>query len=647
MHTITLSGLTNERKYVKGQTIFNKSDINSPFVISIVKYVAKATGLPVAQLKAAVEERIAKTTELVNIAPNMYTSIAQNAAEFAAFELFSDNKVNVPEAPVLSGIILNKLFEAVQVENKQFWPLRDFVKLKTLRGFPNLVLIPSPSFPEYSNCKTACITPKADIFINKDFAQSLLNYAYLKGIKPKKKKYVCNGGDIPNEYAYLEFIIMHELLHYSYGDFYFDDILKASDDIINYAGDYRSNYKLVASGYEQLPTGLYSDTLNYDYHESYADIVKVVTDEMKKLQDNNKQNTNGPSDEHIKGDGKVREGNGPEGEPSKGGGGKGDPSKEKTGKGGEEAVDGQGEPAKDSEGGEAGKNAGSSGSTSRTGKSVGDIDKRAKEVDKEMDKSTDLGKSDLDAARKEQADSKVDADSGKYDDTKFTPNVLDLSNVKPRFNWKRLLRRAVAKAEDDVEETYAKIHRASITRIKQAVDLGEAATKPGERTKEVFKFALVIDSSGSMHDIIKQIYAEFKKLIKSTDLSGECFLYKFSDIFDLFVVNTRTGIAYDIPLSTRKKGAKVSLDESLYYMGCGTNFSDKLRKELEDRIDEGYNILLASDSDILWSTNKTNLRKLIKKSKTNVFVILDSRSTFEQMIKDINIVPANVSYWEK
>jgi hypothetical protein len=49
--------------------------------------------------------------------------------------------------------------------------------------------------------------------------------------------------------------------------------------------DFRSNYMLVKSGYEQLPIGLFSDDLNFDREltSSYPKLIKVLDEELKKL----------------------------------------------------------------------------------------------------------------------------------------------------------------------------------------------------------------------------------------------------------------------------------------------------------------------------------------------------------------------------
>jgi hypothetical protein len=131
---------------------------------------------------------------------------------------------------------------------------------------------------------TAAATPSGDFYFNVKFMQKLMDFAFLKKVKPKGMKYVCNGGKIPDEYCYIEFLIMHEYLHYMEEDFYYQHIIPgAKPTLINWVGDFRSNYLLVKSGYEQLPMGLFSDHINFDRQPTYSEMYKTVQDEFAKF----------------------------------------------------------------------------------------------------------------------------------------------------------------------------------------------------------------------------------------------------------------------------------------------------------------------------------------------------------------------------
>ena len=78
-----------------------------------------------------------------------------------------------------------------------------------------------------NSCKTAFCTPKAEMVFNREFSEKLALFAILKGEQPQSKKYSNNGGPIPYWYCYLEFIMIHELLHFAQADhFYTDSMVK-------------------------------------------------------------------------------------------------------------------------------------------------------------------------------------------------------------------------------------------------------------------------------------------------------------------------------------------------------------------------------------------------------------------------------------
>ena len=79
-----------------------------------------------------------------------------------------------------------------------------------------------------SNINTAAATPKGEFLFNKKFMQELMDFAMVEGLHPKGKKYVSNGGNIPDCYAYIEFLIIHELLHALFP--------QASEEVVEQAG---------------------------------------------------------------------------------------------------------------------------------------------------------------------------------------------------------------------------------------------------------------------------------------------------------------------------------------------------------------------------------------------------------------------------
>ena len=182
-------------------------------------------------------------------------------------------------------ITFKNLVKAVQRENPAFFPLKPRGEIKMIYQLKT-ILVPDPRFKQYDSVTTAAATPTGDFVFNKDFMQQLMYYASAIGLKPKSSKYQSNGGTFPDNYAYIEFLIMHELLHYAYGDFATSKrFSQYSHTAHNWAMDFRSNYMLVKSGYEQLPIGLFSDDLNFDRKSTstYPKLIKVLDQELKKL----------------------------------------------------------------------------------------------------------------------------------------------------------------------------------------------------------------------------------------------------------------------------------------------------------------------------------------------------------------------------
>lgn len=275
------------RKREKGEIKFSATKIDDAHVKKIIAEISKTSGVPEADIHARIQKRLVKFDDIAKDAPLLYGTIQQNAIENEVFKLVEEASkkgyaLNAKEKFNVSTFY--KLFRAIKVEHEQFFPLRNFIDHKTLHN-PVIILTPTPQkeYKKYNKIATAAATPTGQFIFNMTFMQNLMDFAHYKGIKPKGKKYAGNGGDIPDEYAYIEFLIIHELMHYTYADFHYHKILKASNKIINWVGDFRSNYLLVKSGYEQLPLGLFNDDINYDRQKTYREMHDIVKGEFDKL----------------------------------------------------------------------------------------------------------------------------------------------------------------------------------------------------------------------------------------------------------------------------------------------------------------------------------------------------------------------------
>lgn len=266
-----------------GELPFRSSSLTDPHIIKLIKDAAAKTGEDPKAIWAMIKDKIKKIEEFKKYSPILYDTIARDAVSQAAFDLVEHATVDKPvkfDVPTFF-----KLIKMIELEHDQFFPLRAPGETNYIFHI-DPILVPSskPELQKFNSIGTAAATSDGDFIFNVPFMQKLMDWAVIEGVKPVGRKYISNGGDIPDAYAYIEFLIMHELLHYSFGDFSHGRRLKQySPQIHNWATDFRSNYMLVKNGYNQLPIGLFSDHINYDRQLRYDDMIKLVDAELKKL----------------------------------------------------------------------------------------------------------------------------------------------------------------------------------------------------------------------------------------------------------------------------------------------------------------------------------------------------------------------------
>ena len=602
----TIAEAFENKKRTVGEIKFLTSTLNDPYIRKLIAHTAKSANVAESVVMAAVEAQIADLTDASGKAPMLYETMIKNAAETAAFTVFWDAHQPAPTDPAamlkqaISGkpsfrvttptpigpkfreFMFMKLAQSIRADHDDFFPLRGFVDRRILRNI-NWVFTPSSDHPTWNKINTAAATPSGTFIFNKTFMQCLLDHANIKQIKPAGQKYVSNGGDIPDEYAYIEFLIIHEFMHYSNDDFYYQKIIpNAKPTIINWVGDFRTNYLLVKSGYEQLPIGLFNDHINYDRQKEYIEMYNAVKAEMDKLpksdQDDVSESMDGLSDDHEPGQAE-----------------------------GEEAVI-EGSP---------------------TDK---DIDANAKRIKNDIEKGKDAGKDDRNKEKgQDQNDQSAKGDPGGAGANGSTE--IDYSKVRPTFNWRSLIKRFVATATPRSEETYAKPHRRSATGAGIMQQTGASAIKPGEKLSDHVdvNLAFCIDSSGSMSGAIASVYSNIAALLKNPVFSKSDFLImRFSGSFDLHKGNFARNKAAKISNVAEKPRKYETTVQSVFttHFGSGTAFSAECVGQLAAALNLGYNIMIFSDSDIVHAQNLAGLLALIKQAPQKVFVIFDCRETY-------------------
>ena len=606
-----------------GEVKFSATSLDDPHVKKIIDEIVNKYGVKKEELIKAVEDRIKKFDDIAKKSPILYDTIKKNIVEQEIFNLIEKHKI-ADKAPRFDVKIFSKLLRFIKIEHDQFFPLRNFIDHKYLYN-PVIILVPStkPEHQKFNDVNTAAATPTGEFIFCKPFMQKLIDYAHLKGITPKGKKYVSNGGEIPDEYAYIEFLIIHEFMHYTYADFHYQKKLKANPKIINWVGDFRTNYLLVKSGFEQLPIGLFSDHINYDRQKSYKEMYDIVKAEFEKLNKDQQEKVenmmDGLGDNHDQGEpGEPGEG---DGKPQKGDGDQKD-DKDKSSEGdGDDIFD--------------------------------ELDKNNKDIEKkisggkEIDKEEDTPKDDKKSSSAGQGSGRGGRSGGR--DGEGT--TFDYSKIKPTFTWKKLLSKMITDASNNVDETFQKPHRRNITGVDLARQTGAAAMKPGEITLDSdIKMGFIVDSSGSMTSVIDQVYANLHNLMKSKAnvRKSEFFLIKFSSNHHIYKCNFVQNKYKELSsVFDKSKEEKTGSVKELFskHIGSSTNFSDQLTHEAEQLAHKKFNLLIMSDSDILYGENFENIKKLITENR-NIFVILDSRRTFEAICKQLKQVAKNVTYFE-
>lgn len=268
-----------------GEIRFRRTKLTEPHIKEIILAAAKKTGVSPDDILEHVREQIRKVTQFKKYSYLLFDTAAKMVVDQAAFDLVGH--VDRPDLPKFSLPIFYELIDRIQLEHRgQFLPLRAPGELRYITKIKP-ILIPNPDSKlnaRFGSVDTAAATANGEFIFNVPFMQKLINYAYLEGLRPQGAKYECNGGDIPDYYAYIEFLIIHELLHYTYGDFKTGQKYHQYTPLEhNYASDFRSNYMLVKNGYSQLPLGLFSDHINFDRQGSYKEMIELVSNELKKL----------------------------------------------------------------------------------------------------------------------------------------------------------------------------------------------------------------------------------------------------------------------------------------------------------------------------------------------------------------------------
>jgi len=524
---------------------------------------------------------------------------------------FIERKYGISKDDILDREYFFDLVRYVIAENSSFFPLKNPFETKAVKPFFFLVpdMLPSMTDKQLQSsaktCKTAFCTPKAEMVFQRSFFESLAAHAILKEVKPKSKKYKCNGGEIPDWYCYLEFVIIHELMHFSVGDHFYTAPLSKkiaqehpkvaghSHVILNYAGDFVNNWNIVKAGYEQLPMGLFSDQINLDKQKSYGDVIDSIIKDLETLNPEEAKETteqmSNSQDDHVDnedsepsqgGQGEKGE-SGDQGQPSQtrqdqsdtGGSGDSEDS-DKVDKSDSTSSQGQGQSgSQDSESKPGKGQSGEEDSDTQDSQSVqgqgqggsqgsgGAQDAKDAGAQDQMDKLDQAAKKAKEKSEQREdnknnaADvlNKVDDDSTSTAELKkalgAASAAIDLNvEAKATINWKILLKKMIPTKAGDMEDTYSKMDRSSSSTMLSAKQTGMGRIKPGEIEGEPEKTGLVfvIDTSGSVMSVVNNFMKQIFMLVdKNKDLIDFMYIIKFSSTFEVLKVDLNNKIAQE------------------------------------------------------------------------------------------------------
>ena len=596
----------NYRRFTPGQVKFSHSSWSDPHIQHIVAAIAKAANITVQDVEAVVNEDINKLNDLANKAPVLYHTVKTNAVENCLWKYFS--KADVPSnAPKFSTTVFFDLLRFIRAEHDEFFPLRGFIDRRRLQN-PQYIFVGdgSKESEKWKSVDTAAATPSGVFAFNLHFMQKLMDYSHLKGVKPKGKKYVSNGGRIPDEYGYIEFLIMHEFMHYSNDDFYYQKIIpNANMKIINWVGDFRTNYLLVKSGYEQLPMGLFNDLINYDRQKEYIEMYKIVKEEFEKLPKDQQKSVSdamdGMSDDHQPGN--------EEGE-------------EKS----EEEIP--------------------------SGTSPSDIDEKGKETERQMEGGEDLGNREREGKEQEQEKKQQEeAQRGKPGKGGGGQFEVDYSKIKPTFNWRTLIQRFVKSAKVQYEYTYSRPARRGVSGLETLRQTGAGAIQPAERPLEHIDLNLmfVLDCSGSMQGDVAKVYSNAQQLLRMPIFAkSNVFIMKFSDTHELYRGNFAQNKAVKMKsMADKNKTFNMTMQQVFATtISGGTTLTAEAAADIAAAAKHGFNVMVVSDTDILYGENKERMLALIKEFPRQIFVIMANRECYISWRRDTGIATPNISHFD-
>lgn len=588
-----------------GEVNFSKTKLSDAHIKEAIKIIAKAQGVPETSIHDKIKVQMDEFKLKYDATPVLYSTIYNNIVEDIVFTEMNDTPAaKVEGAPEFDNVTFVDLDRIVKRQHaKSLFPLKHVQDTRKKKE-PRIITVPTKNEAnqkKYGDTPTASAYPDGTFVFSIPFCQSLIDFAYLKKVKGPDSKYESQGGDIPDSYCYLEFLILHEYMHFVHADFHNMSVYKLDPTIVNWVGDFRSNYMLVKAGHPQLPMGLFNDNINLDRQHTFREMYNIVKAEMDKLpkdeQEKVKKALNRMGDEHQ-----------------------------------QEEPDNKGKPAP----------------------SEKDVDEHNKKVKEkiENDKGEDGKPSDEEGdGRGERKKETFGKGKGGPGGTNGAPSEFSYDHIRPTYTWQQLLRKMVTSQSTDSYETYQKPARRSVTNAEIGRQMGAAAVKPGEVLKDAeLKIGFLVDSSGSMSNIIDKIYANIDKLLSSkTGMSQTFWLIKYSSSHEMYLCNNKRRTYAKVQAIGEAAKMESGNIKQLFsrHIGSGTTFNEALVEDANKIVKKKFNIVMFSDRDILDNENWKHFESWYKTASNQIFTIFDSRETWIQVCQKMKSKPNGFTYFSE
>ena len=123
---------------VSGNITLKTSSLSSDLSVKIINYYS-SKGFNKNEILKYVRDYLETDKKCEKISPDLYKNIVNNSVESALFNFLCKNKIQVENASRFGGIILNDLLYLMLEESKLFFPLRDYVLKKYIKGKPKII----------------------------------------------------------------------------------------------------------------------------------------------------------------------------------------------------------------------------------------------------------------------------------------------------------------------------------------------------------------------------------------------------------------------------------------------------------------------------------------------------------------------------